>query len=222
MLFPGPRTPGGPRRPTPQSQPEGLRVTKGEGRFIQRGGPLSGWGPSPPPTSLAPRAGGAAAGPCRESRGVCTHAMRLPTLAHPPLACFPSWWYTRIPLPSEIPSRAYTRAGILDMEDSCSPANARKSVPCVHTGRGHRHGLVKAERFPCWPEALLFPQSESSFRVYTRYGISGTCPNGQLAAKVYAQGHAPPARSPGHLPEKRIGAQTVGDGPQRRTATLPP
>lgn len=82
------------------------------------------------------------------------------------------------------------------------PPKVRKSAPRVHAGRGSRHGLVRVERFPCWPGVSHSPKSESPSRVYTRDGISGTCPDGQLAAKAYAQGRGPPARSYGHLPAK--------------------
>jgi hypothetical protein len=88
------------------------------------------------------------------------------------------------------------------MKDACGPAKVRNSAPRVHTGRGSRHGLVKVERFPCWPEVSVSPQSEIPSRVYTRDGISGTYTDGQLAAKAYAQGRGPPARSYGHLPAK--------------------
>lgn len=151
---------------------------------------------------LAPRAEHTTAGPVSGiSRRVCTR--HTTSDANPSLpARFPSWWHEEFPLPSEASSRVYTRDGILDMEDACGPAKVRKSAPRVHTGRGSRHGLVKVERFPCWPEVSLSPQSEIPSRVYTRDGISGTYTDGQLAAKANAQGRGPPARSYGHLPAK--------------------
>lgn len=122
---------------------------------------------------------------------VCTR--HAPSGMGPSLpACFPSWRRAMIPLPSESASRVYTRAGILDMEDTCSPAKIRKCTPCVHAGRCSRHGLVKAERFPCWPEVLPSTLADSPSHVYTRDGISGMSPDGQPSANVYTLGHGPP------------------------------
>jgi hypothetical protein len=88
---------------------------KGEGRLTQRDGQPSGRGSSPPPKSLAPRAGHTTAGPVSGiSRRVCTR--HTTSDANPSLpARFPSWWH------------------------AINPTPVRNLVPRVHAGRDIRH-----------------------------------------------------------------------------------
>lgn len=203
------------------SSQRALRSKKGEGR------PPTGWATlgmgrfSPAEvigTTCGPYNGRAVSGIAWR---VCTrHATSGMGPSLP--ACFPSWRRAMIPLPSESASRVYTRDEISGMEDADGPAKVRTSVPRVHAGRCSRHGLAKAERFPCRQEVLPSTLAESPSHVYTRDGISGMSPDGQLSANVYTQGHGPPnALSWPTARKEDWNPRPLATGPDAARATTP-
>ena len=145
------------------ASPSGMGRSRDGGRFL---GEVKSWH----------HVLGTTAGPVSEvARRVCTrHTTSDTNPSLPPR--FPSWWHAINPAPVRKPRPACTRGQDIRHEGHLRPRQGQKFRPTCTHGTRFPTWTRQDGTFPCWSEVSLSPQSESPSRVYTRDGISGTCP----------------------------------------------